>query len=174
MGGISGVSCAPERVFPGQSKCAREEGRRIGGKGEAAIPLQVHLSRAAPRRTGSLSGAGAPAPAPFGEALARAERAHLERALEDARAAAQRLRRSFTLENFRLFQGAVQAFLRSVTEQRYVTEHRWSSGRRYSIIQEVRAELARLEEEFLSGHREEMLWLRRLEAIEGMILDLYA
>lgn len=100
-------------------------------------------------------------------------RRQAEQDLADARQAAARLREHFTLANFQEFKRAVSRFLRRVAEERYATTHHWSDGRRYSVIAEVEANLAKLEEAFTGEYREEMLWVRRVSVIEGLLMDLY-
>lgn len=165
----------------GRAEARRREGARLSRRGQLEVAqLSIQVQQAARQAPGvGTPAAGAATPlqggsaAAFGAALAQVERRQLAQDLTDARTAAEQLREHFTMANFQRFKQAVYTFLRHLATERYGTEHHYSDGRRYSVIAEIQSELAQLESDFTGDYREEMLWLRRVAAIEGMILDLY-
>jgi uncharacterized protein len=91
----------------------------------------------------------------------------------------KRLSRTPTYRELKMYQALVRQFIREAVENMYALENRTGWDRRgrqkiYTIVQQIDGKLAELAELVKEGQQNQLEILARLDAIRGMLIDLYS
>lgn len=91
----------------------------------------------------------------------------------------KRLSRTPTYRELKLYRQLVQRFVREAVDNMFVLENRTGWDRRgrqkvYTLVQQIDAALAELTELVKDGQDNQLEILAKLDAIRGMLVDLYA
>ncbi len=155
----------PNPFAPAQLPKRREDDKKAG---KSRGLFRTVLGHAVEEARTEAQGAGGE---PFSEAA-------LESLLDEVHGAGDRLKENPTVELVRAYKKAVRDFVHYVVERSYAVEERTSGGnilkrKKYYLVQVIDESLERLGAEILRNQRDKLEILRRVEEINGMLVDLF-